>query len=286
MPIASIRLPVAATISLAAITIGLAPMPQARADMSAWHGDTRAAMRVVAGGTKVADGASALRAGVEIRLAPGWKTYWRYPGDSGVPPHFDFDKSENLKSVQVAWPAPQRFTDADGSFIGYRDNVLFPLSIEPKDAGKPVVLRLTLDYAICEKVCIPVQARGELTIKGGANADSIIAKAEQAVPRAQPLGADASLSVKAVHRDNGAKPARVLVDIAAPDGSPVAVFAEGPTADWALPVPDKVEGAPAGLQRFAFALDGLPPGANANGATLKVTAVAGPDAIETTFRLD
>jgi DsbC/DsbD-like thiol-disulfide interchange protein len=286
MPIASIRLPVAATISLAAITIGLAPMPQARADMSAWHGDTRAAMRVVAGGTKVADGASALRAGVEIRLAPGWKTYWRYPGDSGVPPHFDFDKSENLKSVKVAWPAPQRFTDADGSFIGYRDNVLFPLSIEPKDAGKPVVLRLTLDYAICEKVCIPVQARGELTIKGGANADSIIAKAEQAVPRAQPLGADAKLSVKAVHRDNGAKPARVLVDIAAPDGSPVAVFAEGPTADWALPVPDKVEGAPAGLQRFAFALDGLPPGANASGATLKVTAVAGPDAIETTFRLD
>jgi DsbC/DsbD-like thiol-disulfide interchange protein len=285
MRIATIRLPVAAIISLAAIAIGL-PMPQARADMSAWHGDTRAAMRVVAGGTKVADGASALRAGVEIRLAPGWKTYWRYPGDSGVPPHFDFDKSENLKSVRVAWPAPQRFTDADGSFIGYRDNVLFPLSIEPKDAGKPVVLRLTLDYAICEKVCIPVQARGELTIKGGANADSIIAKAEQAVPRAQPLGADAKLSVKAVHRDNGAKPARVLVDIAAPDGSPVAVFAEGPTADWALPVPDKVEGAPAGLQRFAFALDGLPPGANASGATLKVTAVAGPDAIETTFRLD
>jgi DsbC/DsbD-like thiol-disulfide interchange protein len=286
MRIATIRLPVAATISLAAITIGLAPMPQARADMSAWHGDTRAAMRVVAGGTKVADGASALRAGVEIRLAPGWKTYWRYPGDSGVPPHFDFDKSENLKSVKVAWPAPQRFTDADGSFIGYRDNVLFPLSVEPKDAGKPVVLRLTLDYAICEKVCIPVQARGELTIRGGANADSAIVKAEQTVPRAQPLGADAKLSVKAVHRDNGAKPARVLVDIAAPDGRPVTVFAEGPTVDWALPVPDKVEGAPAGLQRFAFALDGLPPGANASGATLKVTAVAGPEAIETTFRLD
>ncbi len=286
MRLATIRLPVAATISLAAITLGFAPLSQARADMSAWHGDTRAAMRVVAGGTKAAEDAPVLRAGVEIRLAPGWKTYWRYPGDSGVPPHFDFTKSENLKSVQVAWPAPQRFTDADGSFIGYRDNVLFPLSVVPKDAGKPVVLRLTLDYAICEKVCIPVQAKGELTIKGGATQGSEIAKAEQTVPRAQPLGADAPLSVKAVHRDNSAKPARVLVDIAAPDGSPVAVFAEGPTADWALPVPDKVEGAPAGLQRFAFALDGLPPGANANGATLKVTAVAGTEAIETTFRLD
>jgi hypothetical protein len=78
----------------------------------------------------------------------------------------------------------------------------------------------------------------------------------------------------------------VLVDIAAPNGDPVTVFAEGPSPDWALPVPDKVDGAPAGLQRFAFALDGLPPGANADGATLKVTAVAGSEAIETTFRLD
>jgi DsbC/DsbD-like thiol-disulfide interchange protein len=261
-------------------------MPSAYADMTAWHGDARAGMRIVAGGTKVENGPSMLRAGVEIRLAPGWKTYWRYPGDSGVPPHFDFAKSENLKSVQLAWPAPERFSDSEGSFIGYRDNVLFPLSIEPEDAAKPVVLRLTLDYAICEKVCIPVQAKGELTIKGGATKGSEIAKAEKTVPRAQLLGADAPLSVKAVHRDNGAKPPRVLVDIVAPNASPVSVFAEGPSADWALPVPDKVDGAPAGLQRFAFALDGLPPGASASGATLKVTAVAGTDAIETTFRLD
>jgi DsbC/DsbD-like thiol-disulfide interchange protein len=286
MRAATICLPVAATICLAAIIAGFAPMPSARADMTAWYGDARAGMRIVAGGTKVAKGPSMLRAGVEIRLAPGWKTYWRYPGDSGVPPHFDFAKSENLKSVQLAWPAPERFSDADGSFIGYRDNVLFPLSIEPEDAAKPVILRLTLDYAICEKVCIPVQAKGELTIKGGATKGSEIAKAEQTVPRAQLLGADAPLSVKAVHRDNGAKPPRVLVDIVAPNGSPLSVFAEGPSADWALPVPDKVDGAPAGLQRFAFALDGLPPGTSASGAILKVTAVAGSDAIETTFRLD
>lgn len=254
--------------------------------MTAWQGDARAGIRIISGGTSPENGPPALRAGVEIRLAPGWKTYWRYPGDSGVPPHFDFTKSENVKSVQLAWPAPERFTDVDGSFIGYRDNVLFPLSIEPKDAAKPAILRLTLDYAICEKVCIPVQARSELTIKAGATAGSEIAEAQKTVPRAQPLGADAALSLKAIHRDNAAKPARVLLDIAAPAGRPLAVFAEGPSADWALPVPDKVDGAPAGQQRFAFALDGLPPGADASGATLKVTAVAGTDAIETTFRLD
>jgi DsbC/DsbD-like thiol-disulfide interchange protein len=283
MRAAKIRLPVAATIALAAMAL---PMCSAFADMSAWHGDAHAGMRIVSGGTKVEGAQPVLRAGVEIRLAPGWKTYWRYPGDSGVPPHFDFEKSENVTSVQVSWPAPERITDPDGTIIGYRNNVLFPLRIEPKDVGKPVVLRLTLDYAICEKVCIPAQAKAELTIKGGGTAEPAIAAAEKTVPRAQPLGADTALSVRAAHRDDGKTPARVLVDIAAPAGSPVSVFAEGPSQDWALPVPDKIDGAPAGLQRFAFALDGLPPGTTDKGATLRVTAVAGADAIETTFRLD
>lgn len=227
-----------------------------------------------------------MRAGVEIRLAPGWKTYWRYPGDSGVPPSFDFAKSDNLKSVQISWPAPERMVEADGTIIGYRTNVLFPLAVEPLDPAKPVILRLALDYAICEKVCIPVQAKAELTLKSGDSAEPAIAAAEKTVPRAQPLGADASLSVKGIHRDDSRTPARVLVDIAAPAGVPVSVFAEGPSDDWALPVPDKIDGAPAGLQRFSFVLDGLPPGASDKGATLKVTAVAGPDAIETSFRLD
>ncbi|HWV54582.1 protein-disulfide reductase DsbD domain-containing protein [Pseudorhodoplanes sp.] len=272
------------TLALAA-TLGWV-VPAALADLSAWDGDARAGVRIVSGGTKVEGGRSLLRGGVEIRLAPGWKTYWRYPGDSGVPPQFDFAKSENVKSVEVLWPAPERFAEADGTVIGYHTSVLFPLEIEPLDASKPVVVRLALDYAICEKVCIPAQAKAELAIKAGGKADTAIIAAEKSVPRAQPLGADAALSIKTVRRDESRKPARVLIDVAAPADAPVSIFAEGPTPDWALPVPDKVDGAPAGLQRFAFALDGLPPGASDKGATLKVTAVAGTEAIETTFRLD
>ena len=64
------------------------------------------------------------------------------------------------------------------------------------------------------------------------------------------------------------------------------LFAEGPTAQWALPLPEPVAGAPAGLQRFAFELDGLPPGEKADGATLRLTAVSGDKAIEVAFRLD
>jgi DsbC/DsbD-like thiol-disulfide interchange protein len=280
---ATICLPVAATIAFVGVVL---PASAALAGTTDWQGDARAAIRMVSGGTKVEDARPILRAGVEVRLAPGWKTYWRYPGDSGIPPHFDFAKSDNVKSVQVAWPAPERFADADGVIIGYRTNVLFPVAVVPEDAAKPVTLRLSLDYAICEKVCIPVHAKAEMKIKSGGAAESALTAAEKTVPRMVPFGADAAFSVKAFRRDDAAKPARVLVDIAAPAGSPLAVFAEGPTADWALPVPDKVDGAPAGMQRFAFALDGLPPGATDRGATIKLTAVAGKDAIETTFRLD
>jgi hypothetical protein len=89
-----------------------------------------------------------------------------------------------------------------------------------------------------------------------------------------------------VHRETGSGKPRVIVDVAAPAGAPVVLFAEGPTAQWALPLPEPVSGAPAGLQRFAFELDGLPPAANADGATLRLTAVAGDKAIEVRFRLD
>jgi hypothetical protein len=78
----------------------------------------------------------------------------------------------------------------------------------------------------------------------------------------------------------------VLVDVAAPAGEVLALFAEGPTAQWALPLPEPVAGAPTGLQRFAFGLDGLPPGVEPAGASLRLTAVAGDSAIEVAFRLD
>src|SRR5215831_13606185 len=90
------------------IVIIALPAVARAADASPWDGDARAAMRLIAGARQ--DGTAA-GAGIEIRLAPGWKTYWRYPGDSGVPPRFDFAGSENLKSVEVLWPAPHRFSD-------------------------------------------------------------------------------------------------------------------------------------------------------------------------------
>src|SRR5712691_2839794 len=89
------------------------------ADASPWDGDTHASLRLIAG-SRTSDAMA--RAGIEIKLAPGWKTYWRYPGDSGVPPRFDFAGSENVKSIEIMWPAPHRLSDESGITIGYKDD--------------------------------------------------------------------------------------------------------------------------------------------------------------------
>ena len=75
-------------------------------DASRWDGDARSAARLISG--LQAETGGALRAGVEVRLKAGWHTYWRYPGDAGVPPQFDFKDSQNVKRLDVLWPAPQR----------------------------------------------------------------------------------------------------------------------------------------------------------------------------------
>jgi DsbC/DsbD-like thiol-disulfide interchange protein len=227
------------------------------------------------------------RAGIEIKLAPGWKTYWRYPGDSGVPPRFGFAGSQNVKSVEIAWPAPHRFSDESGITIGYKDDVIFPLHIVPQDAAKPVLIRLKADYAVCEKICIPAEAHVELLLDGRrSELDQRLAAFEALVPKRAELGDGAPLAVRAVRRDKSGDRPRVIVDVAAPGSGSLDLFAEGPTPDWALPVPEPVAGAPAGLQRFGFVLDGLPPGASADGALLTFTLVSGTGAIEVSTHLD
>jgi DsbC/DsbD-like thiol-disulfide interchange protein len=248
--------------------------PVLAADSSPWDGGKHTAMRLIAGATMQ-------RAGVEVRLAPGWKTYWRYPGDSGIPPRFDFSGSQNVKSVTVRWPAPRRSVDESGTTIVYKHDVVFPLEIVPEDAATPTTLRLKLDYGVCAKICVPADAKGELTADGSSMFAERIAASEALVPKPAALGADGALSVRAARREGN----KVVVDIAAPAGADVELFAEGPAPDWALPVPTPISQT-GSLHRFAFDLDGLPPNMTPDGAMLTLTAVAGDQAIEVPFRLD
>jgi DsbC/DsbD-like thiol-disulfide interchange protein len=284
------RLSIAA---IAVFCIGGAPMAKAQ-DASDWTAEPHAAARLIAGGAVKSGDSTELRAGIEIRLDPGWKTYWRYPGDSGVPPTFDFSGSENVKSVMALWPAPERFADGGGGHsIGYVGDIVLPLRIVPRDAGKPSLLRVKLGYAVCGNLCVPAQADLDLTLSGKAGSEEpALAAAEARVPHRIPLGATdrhGGLAVRSVHRETENGHERVVVDVAVPAGAPIDLFAEGPTPDWALPLPEPqppAAGSVPGVRRFTFDLDGLPPGAKADGATLTFTEVAPSDAIEVKAHLD
>ncbi len=268
-----------------ALLVGTGAAPAAD-DVSRWDGDARSAARLIAA-SRPAGETTLLRAGIEIRLKAGWHTYWRYPGDAGVPPQFDFKGSQNVQGVEVLWPAPQRLPEDGGISIGYEHDMILPLRIVPQDRAKPVVLRLKLDYAVCEKLCVPAEAKAELALSGGATSqEAALAAAEARVPKKLKLGEGRTLAIRTVLRESGPGRPRVVVDVAGPAGGAVDLFAEGPTPQWALPLPAAVDGAPAGLQRFVFELDGAPPGASYGRLLLTLTAVGAGEAIEVTTRLD
>ena len=250
-------------------------------DASPWQRDTHSAVRLLAGSRS----GGVLLGGIAIQLQDGWKTYWRTPGDSGVPPRFDFSKSDNVEAVTVLWPAPMKFDDGAGGFsLGYKKQVVLPLRIVAKNNDKPVTLRAAISYAVCEKICIPVEATSELTFSSVASTeDGNLAAALDSVPKPTNIGDAAPVTIRDVRRE-GAK--LVLVDVSAPESKDVHLFVEGPTPDWALPIPKLLGNSPPGVKRFAFELDGLPPGAKADGAALKLTLVGGERAYEFNVNLN
>src|SRR5947207_6991976 len=158
--------PMRAALGFAAALLASSLAIEARAqDASPWQRDGHSAVRLVAGSRSGA----VLMGGVAFQLQPGWKTYWRTPGDSGVPPRFDFSKSENVEAVTVLWPAPLKFDDgAGGHSLGYRNTVVLPLRIVLKRADKPVTLRADISYAARATLCIPGEARAELAVHSAA----------------------------------------------------------------------------------------------------------------------
>src|SRR5438045_4688377 len=243
---AKIRIHPVLRLALAIFVSGFAFAVHAQ-DASPWQSDVHSAVRLLAGSRSGA----VLLGGIAFQLQPGWKTYWRTPGDSGVPPRFDFSKSENVEAVTVLWPAPMRFDDgAGGHSLGYKQQVVLPLRIVAKSTDKPVTLRAEIHYAVCEKLCIPVEASSELTFASVASTeDGALSAALDTVPKPANVGEPTPLTIRDVKR---AGKASVQVDVTAPEAREVSLFVEGPTPDWALPIPKLLERGPAGVKRFEF----------------------------------
>lgn len=96
-------------------------------------------------------------AALQLTLAPGWKTYWRAPGDTGIPPQFSWSGSRNLAGVGISWPAPQVYREGGVRTIGYKDTLVLPLTLAARQSDKPIELSLDLDLGVCRDICIPAQ---------------------------------------------------------------------------------------------------------------------------------
>ena len=160
----------------------------------------------------------------------------------------------------MLWPAPVKFPDgAGGVSYGYHDQVVLPLRIIAKNADTPVTLRAAISYAVCEKLCLPVEAQTELKfVSEASTADGAIAAALDTVPKPAKIGDANPVAIRDVRRDGKTG---VAVDVVAPEGKTADLFAEGPTPDWSLPSPKLVK-RDKDVQHFTFELDGLPSGAD------------------------
>lgn len=123
---------------------------------------------------------------LRITLADGWKTYWRAPGDAGIPPHFTFDGSQNLASVEMLWPRPEIFQSAGQRTVGYHHELILPIVVTPTEIGEPIRLDTQIEMGICEEICVPVEVEllAELAAKppNGAAKDPAISAALSAAP--------------------------------------------------------------------------------------------------------
>ncbi|TXR48095.1 hypothetical protein FVA77_16200 [Phyllobacterium endophyticum] len=105
-----------------------------------------------------------MRGAIEIQLDPGWKTYWREPGDAGVPPELDLAGSTNIKSYVLLFPTPHRFEEGSTRWAGYKKPVSLPVTFTLIDPGKPAYLKGHAFLGICETICIPVKAEFDFAV--------------------------------------------------------------------------------------------------------------------------
>ncbi|WP_349437638.1 protein-disulfide reductase DsbD domain-containing protein [Pararhizobium sp. A13] len=200
-------------------------VPPADAAQSEWVQAEGGAIRIVAGGQQP-DGT--IPAILDIRLKPGWKTYWLDPGASGIPPQVSIDPKDGISFSGMRFPAPKSFGDGVGRYTGYDKSVAFPLLLKSETSGD-LSLKASVFLGICKDICIPVQANLSLSLPEGAAENPLDeARIEDAVA-ALPAQPSETFKVKAASFDTAGKRLRLsLVTPAASAETPPELFLAGP----------------------------------------------------------
>lgn len=251
---------------------------RASQDTSDWVETGHSRVRLIDAGGEP----SAHLVGLQIQLDPTYLTYWRLPGEAGVPPTFDFAGSVNLATAKVDYPAPKRFDEGGAVAFGYKDEVILPITVVPVDPQAAVKLAVSLAFAICSDLCLPASAA--ITLVLGARGESpeagLVREAVKHVPVPHALAGAGRLVVQSVAP--GAILDRASVTVRAPPGESPALFVEAPDP-WFIEV-GVAEAV--GDDRFTFPLRVLAGAKRPTTLGLKLTLATEAEAVETTAQLD
>ncbi len=278
---------------IAAVAVALAVFAgaQARAEPAAseWARTDQTQVRLVAAASATG-GAENVRLGLQFRLEPGWKIYWRSPGDAGFPPKPEWTGSRNLRAAEFRWPAPERFELFGLDTFGYGGEVVLPVEARVERPGAPLHLKLALDYLVCEKICIPYKATLALDLPSGSATPSPHAHLiDRFVARIPGDGTGSGLAIERAAWRGGGTPvlevtARALTAFQNPD---VIVEAEGPAANLGFGRPEIRLSEGGQMARLRIPVKGAPAGqADLAGQPVTLTLVDGERAMERTLALD
>lgn len=250
---------------------GLVGNDAALAAMSEWQDIGGGKVRLVA----VKDPETRTVSGmVEVKLEPGWKTYWRSPGDSGIPPLFDFSASRGVAVGDVHFPSPQRIEIPSSVFAGYKTDVAFVFDGEALDDDS--ALTLNLQIGVCEAICIPAMAVLEIPTaalnRSDPRAESAIGLARSFLPREPRPQFTVTDNVRLLDGK-----LEISANLPSENGRP-ALFVEGPV-EWYLPMP-KLQSRDGESAVFTLSLPGSVSADQIRQTRLRYTLVSGKSGVE------
>ncbi len=169
---------------------------------------------------------------LRLTLKEGWKTYWRAPGDAGIPPQFDWKGSGNIADIAITWPTPHVFDQNGFRSVGYVDQLVLPVEITPKNPAKPVRLRGEMDLGVCKDVCVPGRLDFDHTLDANAGRNPTIAAALAQRPFSE---REAGVAGATCHLTPTADGMQIEAHITMPSagGAEFAVIEPGNPALWA-----------------------------------------------------
>ncbi len=144
------------------------------------------------------------RVALHFKLAPGWHTYWRNPGDAGAPPELTLDLPDGATAGPIEWPTPRRMAEGPVMTYGYTDDLLLPEQVHPGKGAGPWAVRAHATWLVCKEICVPEEGNFQLDLPAGVPAPNaqapLFAAHDRAVPRASPwqaqIGPNGSLWVQ------------------------------------------------------------------------------------------